>query len=484
MGCGKSTDHIEPGSRGRIPTVSAIKISASSFLIRSKGTLPSDYVELRSLGSGSFAEVVLCDYKPLNQKRAVKIIHKAGLHYQQMDSQYMLKEISVLTQLDHPHILRCYEIIEDNTKFYVSTEYCKGGELFERIQKLKKFSEKEASEIMHQLLSAVGYCHSKGVIHRDLKPENILLEDKEDTLHIKVADFGSSIITDPNRRLTGCFGSAYYLAPEVLSGDYNEKCDVWSCGVILYIMLTGKPPYPGRTDKEIVFNVRRSPLAIKEQESRFLSASVVDLLRKLLIVSPAERISAFDALAHPWVQIFRTPADYDSLHMSLEHLSGFSSSSKLKDAVYTFLATHVVSAHEIQALRASFEAIDTNGDGKLSREELLQQFRATMNSDEAQIAVDGILKELDKNQSGEIDYSEFLGACMSTNNVKSKANLSQAFKMFDQDGSGSITVNEIKALLGDKNHIEESVWRDLVSEVDQNGDGVIDLKEFINIMTK
>ena len=203
-----------------------ISITPGTFLRMSHLNNYSDYTEIRKLGAGAFAEVMLCLHKPTNTYRAVKLIHKSGVSRFQKDPVFMLKEIQVLKNLDHPNILKCFEIFEDPLKFYVATEYCPAGDLFGEIIKLKKFTEAQASNIMYQLLSALIYCHEKCIIHRDIKPENILLMENGEELSVKVADFGSSCILDPDCKIGGCFGSAYYLAPEVFTNQYNEKCDI------------------------------------------------------------------------------------------------------------------------------------------------------------------------------------------------------------------------------------------------------------------
>lgn len=479
MGCSTSNTKRK-GDRAQ--SVSVLVITPGTFLPRSRGSLSNNYTEIKTLGSGAFAEVKLCLYKPLNQYRAVKIIHKSGLHYQQIDPEYMLKEISVLVALDHPNILRCFEIFENNWKFYVSTEYCQGGELFDKIVQLKKFSEGQASEIFFQLMSAIAYCHEKKVIHRDLKPENILLDQNDGSLSIKVADFGSSCFLDKGRKLTGCFGSAYYVAPEVLSGLYNEKCDIWSSGVILYVLLTGKPPYSGKDDKTILYQVRNSPLSIDDQDFTDFSPEVVDLLKKMLTVDPNSRIAAIEAVGHPWIRSFRDQREHRNLSNSLKQLAKFSSNSKLKDAVYIFIATQLISHDEAKELKKDFNKIDKNGDGKITPNELMDQYVLTMNHEEAKTAVDNIMKEVDTNQNGEIDYIEFLTACMNYKKTLSKKNLEIAFKLFDKDANGEISLDEIKNILSAGRHFDDVVWKDLVGEVDLNGDGVIDIREFINMM--
>ena len=164
------------------------------------------------------------------------------------------KEINILKNLDHPNIIKVFEFYSSEKYIYIINELCTGGELFDKIVDVKYFSELVACNIMRQLLSAVAYCHENGVIHRDLKPENILIESSEeknkDFFNIKVIDFGTCEILK-KKKLTEQIGTSFYIAPEVLKNGYNEKCDLWSCGVILYILLCGSPPFYGKNEKEI-----------------------------------------------------------------------------------------------------------------------------------------------------------------------------------------------------------------------------------------
>ena len=164
-------------------------------------------------------------------------------------------------------------MFQDDKRFYLVTELCQGGELFEAITKRTHFNEQVAASIIKQILSAIAYCHSKSIVHRDLKPENILLEDKKDDgdFQIKVIDFGASMRFDPSKKMNQVFGTAYYIAPEILKLEYNEKCDVWSVGVILYILLSGKPPFGGENDKEILDNVRTGIFSMSGNEWSLVS---------------------------------------------------------------------------------------------------------------------------------------------------------------------------------------------------------------------
>jgi calcium-dependent protein kinase len=462
---------------------SGIKISASNFVRVQEGGLSSDYQVQEVLGQGGFAVVNKCVHIPTGQARAVKTVHKSGLNAEHTDPKYRLREIRVLRTLDHPNILRCYELFEDRSRFYIVMELCSGGELFDAIAKRRSLSEAQAAKVMHQLLSCVAYCHEKKVIHRDLKPENILLEDNDGELNIKVADFGSSAFIDPSGRLSGCFGSAYYVAPEVVEGSaYNEKCDLWSCGIILFIMLTGKPPYEGTNERQILENVRRKPFNPSNYQFNGVSSEAIDLIYKLLKIDSRQRLSAAEAVNHPWVQHYRTNASTLELNSALQNLRGFNSNYKLKDAVYTFLATNVITQAETRSLRETFQAVDINSDGRLSSEELLRLYMSFTHEREAHREVEKILAEVDSDKSGFVDYSEFLKACMNYEKVVSKSNLEIAFNAFDTDGSGSISAQELKEVLSGGQSLQDDVWRELIGEVDSNGDGTIDLKEFTHLM--
>jgi calcium-dependent protein kinase len=201
------------------------------------------------LGQGAFGEVRKCINRHTKVIRAVKLIKKESMNKEEEES--FKHEITILKKLDHPNILKLYEVFEDEKRYYLVTELCKGGELFDEIVTKVCFSEKEAAAIIQQILQAVAYCHDLGIVHRDLKPENVLI-DKELNNTLKIIDFGTSTIYDKSSGpLKTTHGTSYYIAPEVLNKRYDDRCDVWSIGVILYILLSGKPPFDGDNDEEI-----------------------------------------------------------------------------------------------------------------------------------------------------------------------------------------------------------------------------------------
>ena len=157
--------------------------------------------------------------------------------------------MNILSQIDHPNVMNVFEFWEDKINFFIVTELCTGGELFDRIVESGCFNEQMACSTMKALISAIVYCHKYNIVHRDLKPENLLYESRDANSNLKVIDWGSSRKYNPNIPMTKSKGTPYYIAPEVLKGTYNEKCDIWSLGVIMYIMLCGYPPFNGKSKK-------------------------------------------------------------------------------------------------------------------------------------------------------------------------------------------------------------------------------------------
>lgn len=466
-----------PAPQSTAPAKAPVTAAPVSFVQSKLSPIASSYDFSETLGRGAFAEVKKAVFKPTGDPRAVKIIHKIGLANESMDPKHKLRELKVLQELDHPNILRVFELYEDKNRYYIVMEFCAGGDLFSRLQQVRRFTEVQVGKLMYQLLSAVTYCHQRFVIHRDLKPENILLEGTED-LTIRIADFGSSSFLDPKKKLSGVHGSAYYIAPEVLKEAYNEKCDVWSCGIILYILLTGRPPYSGRSEKEILAAVFDGDLDITGLQG--VGQEARDLTTQMLNKNYRLRISAAEALNHPFITKSKQ-ADASSgqqLTAALTNLKGFNGASKLKDAIHTFIATQIATQADLKDLREAFQTIDRNGDGKVSREELLAKYRETMSSTSAEKEVAEIMAQVDTNNSGFIDYTEFLTASLSKSKHLSQDNLETTFSLFDKDGSGKISAEELRGMIEGSAVSGDQRWKDMIREVDRNGDGEIDLKEF------
>lgn len=221
------------------------------------------------LGVGSFGEVRKAVHKKSGQPRAVKIINKKCCSPE--EQALLIEEFNILKQLDHPTIIKVYEVFSDASYMYIVTELCTGGELFDKIQESNHFGEKDAADVMQQVMTAINYLHKNKIVHRDLKPENLLLDSKSAEPVLKLVDFGTSTKFDPNVKMNQKLGTPYYIAPEVLSKNYNEKCDVWSCGVIMYILLCGYPPFNAHNDNEIMAKVQKGEFTFPADDWKLIS---------------------------------------------------------------------------------------------------------------------------------------------------------------------------------------------------------------------
>ncbi|KAM3130314.1 hypothetical protein pb186bvf_017610 [Paramecium bursaria] len=449
------------------------------FIKSSNGKLEDNYiVDKKELGSGSYGRVFLAKIKDTQIERAIKVIPKSKVR----NPEKFKREIDIMRNLDHPNIIKLYETFEDSRNVYLVMELCTGGELFDKIIEKGHFSEKEAQQIFLQIIQAINHCHKNDICHRDLKPENFLLLDKSADAPIKVIDFGLSAVfhddKEGNIQMTTKAGTPYYISPEILSGQYDELCDIWSSGVILYILLTGIPPFNGRTDAEIMAAVKKGVFDVSIPAFNGVSEEVKDLLHKMLC-KPNVRLNAEQVLQHPWV--LHTEIPHSNLTLNFATLKGFSASTKVKRVFLSFMASQM-SESEIRELGKLFKELDKNGDGVLTIEEIKQGIQG-LNSENQQEVLN-VLKAVDTDASGTINYTEFLAATMDKALYMKKEKLVQAFKAFDTDGSGKISKQEIKNVLGQNDPAKDQLFDQLIKEVDENGDGEIDYLEFVTLMDK
>ena len=406
------------------------------------------------------------------------------------------KEINILKDLDHPNILKVYEFYSSEKYIYIINELCTGGELFDKIVDVKYFSESVACNIMRQLLPAVAYCHEKGVIHRDLKPENILIESSEEKdkefFHIKVIDFGTCEILK-KKKLTEQIGTSFYIAPEVLKNGYNEKCDLWSCGVILYILLCGSPPFYGKNEKEIFKKILDGNFSFRHKIWNKISTEGKNLVLKLLQVNPMKRLSAQEALEDVWfkknlnINTLEKEKNSHGYKIFLKNITEFCAEQKLQQATLAFLVHNFAPKEELYELKKIFFAFDKNGDGKLSKEEFVTGLTNNNNNLNTILkgdsSIEGLLKNIDSDNNGYIGFEEFLIASINKEKILTEKNLKLAFDVFDRDKSGKISQNELKYILGEYNvNAKEHLWQKMIQQIDLNQDGQISYEEFHKMM--
>lgn len=429
-----------------------------------------------NLGKGAFGEVRKALHLESGVYRAVKIIYKANASPEEQKK--ILNEIDILRQLDHPNIVKIYEYFEDAKFIYIVMELVTGGELFDKIQAVHHFSERKAAEYFLQILGGVNYLHKHGVVHRDLKPENILFDDNL----LKIVDFGTSKMYDTTKKMKKCHGTPYYIAPEVLNGSYNEKCDVWSFGVILYILLSGYPPFNGSTDDDILNAVLKGKFSFDFPEFKYVSNAAKNLIKKMLTINVKDRPNVEEVLADVWFKEVKL-SDVELNKNVLLNLKSFTTKNKMQQAIFYFLVNHMATKEEQQELLNTFRALDLNNDGVISRDELLQGFKKIDNAlTEADVSV--MIKKIDNNQSATIDYTEFVAATIDKKNLLSDEKMKACFNMFDKDRSGKISIAEFKNMFMGNDVVDDTVWTDLVKQADENNDGEIDFSEFRDLLLK
>ena len=460
-----------------------LKISKSTFVKRNFSQFAADYKIGSEIGSGSFGVVRKCTHLKTGQVRAVKIIHKDFI----AEAAVVTKEMEILKNLDHPNILKLYEHYEDARKYYVVTELCEGGELFDKIVNKGGTTECIAANIIRQVLSALTYCHANNIVHKDLKAENILLDnDEPNNPVIKIIDFGMAEIFEPKHKLSVKSGTPFYIAPEVLKKNYDCKCDVWSAGVLLYIMLCGYPPFSGKTEHEIMANVVKGKYNMIGEAWDAVSKEGKELVKKMLTYEQKKRISAADAVKDVWILKHASKTSVAvgaSVLPALSNLKKFRADSILKQAAMTYIVSQLIDEKEKKELLKIFQTLDKNGDGKLSKQEMLDGYTMVCGGI-ASADLEKVFVAIDIDKSGSIDYNEFLVAALSDKKIFSERNIREAFDLLDRDHSGAITVSEIKEVLGVGKDVPDSVFTTAVKEVDSNGDGEVSFEEFHTMLLK
>ena len=468
-------------SQTNIHSESELIFSPGLFARENEGSFYSQYeVEPKSLGAGRNGDVRKCIHKKSKDERVVKIIAKSRLLKEEIETRAVFKEVEILKTVDHPNLPRIYEFFEDSDNFYIILEFCKGGDLFDKIVEMQEFSEDQAAWIMHQILSGLTYLHGMKIIHRDIKPENILLDDKSG-LHLKIIDFDTATFFCSSGYHRGIYGTALYMAPEIIKGRHTEKCDLWSCGIILYILFCGRPPYDG-TDDEI-FELLKHPKIDMDKACAHISPAGRDLLGKLLEPDPKKRISAKDACQHNWIKDYvQTSVSSNEVAKVLVNIKEFRRISKIREAIHTFIISKIMDPKTFQLEESVFNLMDSNCDGVLTKREIMGILQKEMPIEEAEMYCDVIMENADSDKNGYLDYTEFLRATIHTSKICTKENLLQAFKYFDENGNGVIEVNELRTALTDGAHITEDLVMEIMKEADKNHDGQIDLNEFEDLL--
>ena len=455
-------------------------IQQASFAHAKSSKLNTDYKIVKKLGSGAFSEVFLVQHRITNQLDCAKIIEITGLsNYQDED---IMNEIKTLAEMDHPNIMKIKGYYKTPKNIYIISEYLSGGELFDRIMLEQTFTETMAGKLMEQILSAVAYLHKHDIIHRDLKPENLVFESKDKDSLLKLIDFGTSRKVRKDEKLRSRLGTAYYIAPEVLSQSYDCKCDIWSCGVILYVLLFGVPPFNAKTDKEIFEKIKKGEFEFPDK-GQVVSDQVKQLITSMLIKDPDQRPSADTILNSPWIKKIREkPADLSGNILVMNKLKNFHHKYEFQKAIALFFVHFFDIREEKNKLYKVFKSLDKDGDGQIDKEELKAAYWDCAKGVNVEEEINLLFEKVDVNKSGSIDFTEFLLASVDYKKDIHEKELRQIFNIIDKDKSGTLEKEEIAEffnLNGPENALE---LQELMDEVDTNKDGKISLDEFFEMM--
>ena len=468
-----------------------MKVKASQ-VIQHKTDPWSIYEELQDIGFGTFGKVKKVRLKSNPEIiRAMKIIAKDRL-IKGFDDEKLSNEILILKNLDHPNIMKLYEFFDDDKYYYMITEYFDQEDLYEKMNKLYCMNQIVVKFLMGQILNAVAYLHSKGVFHGDIKLENIMLysttkyskqrftlinrrlsknidlqnEINESFKHkkisktssyivdemlnyeIKLIDFGcSKIFSRKGERKSGIIGTSIYCSPEVIDDLYDEKCDEWSCGVLMYIMLCGEPPFEGDTEEEIFKKIKKCDYNFDNEQFRYVSKNCIDLIKKLLEPKINRRIKAIDALRHPFFTETFNPDTALTQNKDLSLIEKISDIkrpySKFHEAVTSYMCINYISKDEEKKLRAMFRYIDYDRKNYLTKEKIekiLKENGKILTEDKIKY----ILKAFDFDENGVIEYQEYLNGLCDKNLLFSENNLKRFFELIDNGKKGYLNSKDIK----------------------------------------
>jgi len=445
------------------------------------------------VGAGSFGVVLRASHRQTGQTHAVKAVPKAKVRPEELWA-----EIDILKQLDHPHILRLYHTFEDDRTIYIASELCTGGMFFEILSKAGFVPERVALRLFKQIASVVSYLHCRKVCHRDLKPENFLALGKAQpaSLRLKLIDFGTAKRFDQAPMVTKVC-TPHYVAPEVLkkgSVAYTEKVDVWSSGVMLYLMLCGLLPFSHSEELGLLRLVKRGhfdfqPRAVWD----LVSEQAKELISRMICTNVHDRCTAAEAFSHEWCHGPRCESRGDTMisQQLLGRMHRYMTNNRLKRVALHIIARQI-SDDSIERLRRVFLRIDKDNSGTLTVDEM-RQAAAMLNLDEEeQQDMVEVMCSLDPTGSGAVAYTDFLAATLGRQQYLTESACRAAFLRLDLDADGVLSKSDLAALVvgaGGTSELrlsgrDREELESILEAADENGDEGISFEEFMKVMAE
>jgi len=422
-----------------------IKMKASSLM----KDIRKEYKFLKPLGGGHFGTVRKAyrrSEKEPYHYLAIKSISIKNLTKKDYDD--LVKEVDIISGLDHPNIIKFYETYHDKYFFHIVMELCQGKEVFDNIANHGYMPEKKVVNIIFKVLLAIAHCHSRGITHRDLKPENILFESLKPDAEIKLIDFGLSRKYSKDEKMHTILGTPYYVAPEVLKGEYDEKCDIWSIGAMTYLMLCGDPPFTGSSNNEIFKKIVKNELKFNPYKWKNISSSAKDFVKLCLNKNPSARPSASKAVDHIWFSnVLKETHSVKNLPKNiLINIKNFNIVDKFKQMIIKYLINTMNGGEEINIYKNAFYALNYYHNGWIEPSELKKGYMLA-NIDITDEEIDYLYSIIDQSSKGGIGYTEFLMAGIDKKKLFSHDRIEKAFNYFDINKSGYIEYEDLKEAL-------------------------------------
>ena len=458
------------------------------------------YDELDDLGEGAYGVVKKVSLKENPETiRAMKIIPKDMIA--EGESISLLNEIDILKKLEHPNIVKIYECFFDEKHYiYIVSELCDQGDLLGKLTKLGSMSELVVKSLMCQILNAVSYLHDNKVFHGDIKLENIMLykTSKQNGIRftndttdyeVKLTDFGYSkfLKKKKHNKLSGIVGTSIYCSPEVIDNLYDERSDEWSCGVLMYILLCGEPPFQGETEEEIFANVKKGYIDFSKKKFKIVSQNCIDLIKKLLTQNKKNRIKASEALKHPFFTENFNPMSTMTQNKNLNILKRLISlkklPSKLHEVVLAYCCFNYITKEEEKELRELFRFIDHDNKNKLTMQDFERGFKEAdlmVSSNE----IKNIMNILDIIGNNLIDYQDFLRGTCDKKLLFNDENLKAVFGFIDKDSKGYATSEDIQRFVFGKNKkkINSSTIERCMAQIGMKKDSKLTYEQFCEMI--
>lgn len=471
------------------------------------------------LGKGSYGSVYLATHRVTGDERAVKV-----MNVDRITSYYLRKlhtEIAILKSLDHPNIIKLQDVFFGKRSVYIVTDLCRGGELFELLNSGKNqgfvFREDRASKLMRDMLSAVHYLHERGIVHRDLKLENFLFEDHHANSPLILIDFGLSKHFSREEKLTQKVGSCYYTAPEVLNGNYDFRCDLWSLGVLCYMLLSGSPPFYGKSVEDVYNAILTKEASFADKKFKHVSNACMDFMKRLLVRDPRHRMTTGEALLHPFITGAAYFPRYAAPGMSGSATSGYLSGSQhnlmdvvqdsnspsnnnvgaqmaalhpsqavqILDSMVLFcnadplsrlileMVSHSLGPRELQKFREEFQSMDVSHTGRLCRKDFLTGLAQAAADREVDLKAvfDIVSVERRYGRASDLSYHEYVAAAMHGRVAITEARVLLVCSYLDPDHRGAISTMSLRSALGED--VPETELQQLISTADSDRDGLV-----------